>query len=288
MNYKSCNVECLTEVLELMDIDSPERMDVCVPNDNDGWAEDDMARAKLASLDDAYATHEDAYLVEREGGSNTAPVAGPSRLTVPDSPPSWEAPGGRPLTPHPDTLDMVPSPFRLPPPLYPNPLYVAALSESMAPEGPRPQVGNVYTASASTRAQVELQRRGRALAMFTPPPPGGFPSPCLGDPEALFEGLPRHRIASIMNEPEDTVLLIWFFNVGFPRPGQVQGMTEALAMTVNVVTGEVDPLIIQPELDWVPGANARVKPMLWVLMKLRPASTAAMLERNAWSGPAAS
>lgn len=61
------------------------------------------------------------------------------------------------------------------------------------------RTGNVYTATLTTRAQVEQQRRSRALAIsFTPPPPGGFESSCLGDPEALFEGLPRHRISGIM------------------------------------------------------------------------------------------
>lgn len=268
---------------ELMDVDPPENPDESHAMDSEGWAEEDMARARNASLNEAYAANQEEYLVLMEAGPSTRPGY-PTR----HSSPVWDATRRRPPTPHPTALKTIPSPLRLPRALFPNASYTSTLGESAMLGEREARTGNVYTATLTTRAQVEQQRRSRALAMFTPPPPGGFESPCLGDPEALFEGLPRHRISGIMNEPEGTVIMVCFFNAGFPRPGQVQAMTEALATTVQVVTGEVNPLICPPDFDWSAPASARVKSKVWVILKLKPASTDQMMARGAWSGPEAS
>lgn len=281
-----------------MDIDRPELIRDDFFGANAEWTGDVSNMADPSQTNEAYTTNYEDFLIMPVAGPSSGPshvVVRPpatTRFTIPDSPPSWETEHRyRPATPHPRAMSSIPSPLRLPPSLYPGSKYTTAQGDGIAPAGMlfRPQTGNVYTATAATRAQVEKQRRDRAMAMFTPPPhPHGFSSPCLGDPEALYEGLPRHRKNNLMAQPADTVFLVRFYNVGHPKPNQVQALTESLATTVTVVTGEVDPVIVPPEADYALPANARGRPMAFAVMNLRPASVRQILARNAWSAPSAS
>ncbi|KAI0349297.1 hypothetical protein OH77DRAFT_1525780 [Trametes cingulata] len=122
--------------------------------------------------------------------------------------------------------------------------------------------------------------------LFTPVPDGGFARPNFSDPEALYEGLSRQRIADILNEPPNTLVLVQIFNVGMPPSAMVNLLMETLADAIRIITGHTDPLVIPLEPDWTIPPQRRRTPRKWVVLRLDVSSVERLVQRVVWSSPA--
>ncbi|KAI0361602.1 hypothetical protein OH77DRAFT_1585680 [Trametes cingulata] len=122
--------------------------------------------------------------------------------------------------------------------------------------------------------------------VFTPPPVAGFELPVQPDPEQLLLGMPRARVAALWGEESDTLALLHLWSVGYPRPAQIQLLTDALAAALYAITGDVDPFLIPPEQDWTVPVAQRILPITWVVLRLSKAGTRKLLDGKVWSTPA--
>lgn len=119
--------------------------------------------------------------------------------------------------------------------------------------------------------------------MFTDVPDGGFPEVLFSEPDGLFAGLPRDRINAICGGDIGPALVLHVHNSTFPPQHELRPLTSAIEGAVRQIMGELNPLVVPPEREWIPGGDRRANPFAWTVLGISEPAVARLLERSVWS-----
>ncbi|KAL7280623.1 hypothetical protein ACG7TL_005560 [Trametes sanguinea] len=121
--------------------------------------------------------------------------------------------------------------------------------------------------------------------VFTPPPPGGFPSISFWDRDSLVQGLPPLRVAAI-DKPTCKAVLIQVWNVSRQRTAETATIRAALTAAIQIGAGAGKFSLIAPEPAWTaPGVPATDTPT-WTGLNLSDEVIQRLVTMGVWSSKA--
>lgn len=118
---------------------------------------------------------------------------------------------------------------------------------------------------------------------FTEIPDGGFPEVLFAEPDGLLAGLPRERINAICGANIGPCFVLHVHNSAFPSQHELRALTTAIEGVIRQVTGDLNPLVVPPEREWVQGVDRRPTPFAWTSLVNSERAVELMLARPVWS-----